>query len=531
MDPYAYTSGRWLRNHAAETAARQLRFDFDGLCRRAVACRPGASKVVRWEKYEGSYNRAFVLHLDDGSTLVARVPFSAAGPPRLVTNSEVATMAYLRKMTSIPIPEVLDWSDDPLNPLKTEYIIMQHVEGVQLRDRWDAMSPQEHLLCVKSLALLVKEMHLLQFPAYGSIYFDSASVDARHRIPLLDGFFIGPSLAHRYWAECAPGEGRWYKRRQPNRGPWTTFEAFTQSLLDTGVSHFPPETVPGTLEYYGTVEENLELLATLGKVTAKLSKDPRIQMVSGPKLFHNDLHMRNIFVSHYDATKITGVIDWQSTTLDPVLLYAHMTPDLCTSPRFTEDLLEEGGEEERNGDDVYETAATAAEREKIQSDVDRCRKTWELSLYVHAQKLHDARALDEALLRPYRQCFSTWQYGATATRDVLKELSARWSELALPGQPPYQPTDEELVHDAKRSEDFQAVLMLEKWHQHALDLGSDGWVPTERWDDVLELHEEFYNNWMDAARTASDEGMSEEKAAKMWPFDPPVSLRQIGRAG
>jgi hypothetical protein len=94
MDPYAYTSGRWLKNHAAETAARQLRFDFEGLCRRAVACRPGASKVIRWEKYEGSYNRAFVLHLNDGSTLVARVPFSAAGPPRLVTNSEVATMAY-----------------------------------------------------------------------------------------------------------------------------------------------------------------------------------------------------------------------------------------------------------------------------------------------------------------------------------------------------------------------------------------------------------------------------------------------------
>ncbi|KAK0732033.1 hypothetical protein B0H67DRAFT_597741 [Lasiosphaeris hirsuta] len=345
-------------------------------------------------------------------------------------------------------------------------------------------------------------MHSLQFPEYGSIYFDSASFGARHRIPLLDGFFIGPSLAPIYWAECAPGEGRWYKRRQPNRGPWTTFEAFTQGLLDTGVSYFPPETAPSTLEYYGTVEESLELLAALGKVTAELSKDPRVQMVSEPKLFHNDLHMRNIFVSRDDATKITGVIDWQSTTLDPVLLYAHMTPDLCISPRFTEDLLKEEGEEERNGNDVYETAATA--------DVDRCRKTWELSLHVHARKLHDARALDEALLRPYRQCFSTWQYGATATRDVLKELSARWDELALPGQPPYQPTNEEL---------------------HALDVGPDGWVPTERWDDVLELHEEFYNNWMDAARTAGDEGMTEEKATKMWPFDPPVSLGQIGRAG
>ena len=94
MDPYAYTSGGWLKNHASEVAARQLSFDFDGLCRKVVACRPGASRVVRFDKLEGSFNRVFVLYLDDHSRVVARVPFSVAGPPRLVTNSEVATIAY-----------------------------------------------------------------------------------------------------------------------------------------------------------------------------------------------------------------------------------------------------------------------------------------------------------------------------------------------------------------------------------------------------------------------------------------------------
>ena len=98
---------------------------------------------------------------------------------------------------------------------------MDYAEGVQLGHRWDTMSPREHLLCVKSLTLIVKDLYSLQFPAYGSIYFDDAPVDKKHRIPLIGGFFIGPSLSHKYWPECDPGQARWYQRRQPNRGPCT----------------------------------------------------------------------------------------------------------------------------------------------------------------------------------------------------------------------------------------------------------------------------------------------------------------------
>lgn len=36
----------------------------------------------------------FILHLDNGAKVVARVPFRLAGPPALVTHSEVATIAY-----------------------------------------------------------------------------------------------------------------------------------------------------------------------------------------------------------------------------------------------------------------------------------------------------------------------------------------------------------------------------------------------------------------------------------------------------
>lgn len=94
LDPYEYTSGHWLRDDAAQRRARRVDFSFDALCQAAVRSCPGAKGIVRCDKVEGNFNRAFILGLDNGASVVARVPFSVAGPARLVTNSEVATLAY-----------------------------------------------------------------------------------------------------------------------------------------------------------------------------------------------------------------------------------------------------------------------------------------------------------------------------------------------------------------------------------------------------------------------------------------------------
>lgn len=94
FDPYEYTSGRWLRADAAHRNARRVKFNFPALCQQAISSVPGAKDILECSKDEGNFNRAFLMHLDNGIKVVARVPFPAAGPSRLVTNSEVATMAY-----------------------------------------------------------------------------------------------------------------------------------------------------------------------------------------------------------------------------------------------------------------------------------------------------------------------------------------------------------------------------------------------------------------------------------------------------
>lgn len=47
--------------------------------------------------------------------------------PRLKTESEVSTLAFLRERTSIPVPEVLYYDSNPWNRLGGEFIVMTKV--------------------------------------------------------------------------------------------------------------------------------------------------------------------------------------------------------------------------------------------------------------------------------------------------------------------------------------------------------------------------------------------------------------------
>lgn len=50
--------------------------------------------------------------------------------PRRKTESEVATMEYIRTYTSIPVPVVYFYESNPYNRLGGEYIIMSKVRTV-----------------------------------------------------------------------------------------------------------------------------------------------------------------------------------------------------------------------------------------------------------------------------------------------------------------------------------------------------------------------------------------------------------------
>jgi Ser/Thr protein kinase RdoA (MazF antagonist) len=68
------------------------------------------------------------------------------------------------------------------------------------------------------------------------------------------------------------------------------------------------------------VRNSLEILDT---------RIPEIRIQLLQPLLHADLHERNIFVSDDDPSIITGLIDCQSSSIEPDFMYADEMPDFA----------------------------------------------------------------------------------------------------------------------------------------------------------------------------------------------------------
>lgn len=290
---------------------------------------------------------------------------------------------------------------------------------------------------------------------------------------------------------------------------------YCSGLIDTGIARIlkTKAQVDERLPYQGPIEEHIRLLNISREVIEKLIDSPLIQNTASPTLLHADLHKRNIYVSDDDPTLITGLIDWQSSSVEPAFMYANETPD-CAAPPNHVPLADDGQEMQAGEMKIAE--------EKKYKDALICSQTFDVCMKGFVPKLRAARALNDTLLKPFRYCNTSWRDSAAAVRQELIEVSKNWKELGLAGSCPYLPTEGELAEHKKQYEDFETVQKLKLWLMRVLDTDSDGWVPADAWEWSKEVHRDAFEKWMQTARDsegAGDDEMTEEKARRMWLFD------------
>ena len=209
-------------------AERYVRFNVPELMRIA-AIAVGRDRCVGIVKVtEGGFNKIFLLKMDDGYEVIARIPTPIAGPPHYMTASEVATMDFLRTQLDIPAPKVFGWASrvDDDNPVGAEYIIMEKAQGESLSSRWLSLSTGELAEVIKQVVDIETRLFSARFSRHGSLYYkkdleekfreDNPNESNDGNI-LADRFCVGPVATRSFWAE---ERGQMKLDRGPCLFPW-----------------------------------------------------------------------------------------------------------------------------------------------------------------------------------------------------------------------------------------------------------------------------------------------------------------------
>lgn len=93
---YCYTSGIWLWNKEDQLSRRYVKFNLAELIRIATRATESMPCVEVQKLPEGKFNKVFLLTMDDGKEVIAKLPNPNSGPQYFTTASEVATMDYVR---------------------------------------------------------------------------------------------------------------------------------------------------------------------------------------------------------------------------------------------------------------------------------------------------------------------------------------------------------------------------------------------------------------------------------------------------
>lgn len=100
-----------------------------------------------------TFHEIRVLHFEDGWTCIG--PFTREAEPLAKMESELATLEYVHKHTSIPVPEVYLVSHSDNDYVGAPFVLMEHMRGSPLEDIWEDLSLEHKLDAIKQLAGII----------------------------------------------------------------------------------------------------------------------------------------------------------------------------------------------------------------------------------------------------------------------------------------------------------------------------------------------------------------------------------------
>ncbi|KUJ07009.1 kinase-like protein [Mollisia scopiformis] len=308
---------RWTRD--PDTAK------IEQLARKHLHIAPNSPCTIKFHA-RGAFNKLYKIETETRNALM-RVTLPV--DPHNKTNSEVATIDFVREFTDMLVPQIFAFDDSNEIELGFEWILMELLPGGTLRSKWRKMSGDRKRDLVKQVVKYQAQLFRHRFEAVGNIFFDFEAQST------LDIVTSTPPVIKEPRENPLPTIGQlvsmiffWGNHINQNvpRGPFTNSEDWIRARLTLILTD--QETILST----STDEDEIEDAQSAKDIAKRLLKMlPKIFPPDTPPettiLFHDDLSMQNILVD--DNEKITGVIDWECVSALPLWR-------ACQLPQFLE---------------------------------------------------------------------------------------------------------------------------------------------------------------------------------------------------
>ena len=311
---------------------------------------------------EGAFNKLYNIWSSQNSRqYIMRITLPVE--PFYKTESESATLAYIRKHTSISVPNVVAYDSNHENPLGFEWMLLEKIDGVPLSDVWERMDFKSKTKLSKEIAQTIQQLSNLRFRKIGSLYFSEVQNQLRDRKPSSDSTKTKDSImAHSRtlfkssdeadnaldvnkgiqssYTEVkidqdigakfvvGPIVSPWFFRDKrvllpADRGPFLSSYTLMLAKAQIQIERIKNLSPLSTDEYYSESDEELmddqdEILKICDDLKTLIADyfSPLGNDKDTNTLYHSDLSDQNIIVDP-NTYCITGIVDWESVSICP----------------------------------------------------------------------------------------------------------------------------------------------------------------------------------------------------------------------
>jgi hypothetical protein len=266
-------------------------------------------------------------------------------------------------------------------------------------------------------------------------------------------------------------------------------------------------------EFYGRqkVDPKVQMNHLLDYLKVAPHLIPKAEQLNVPTIRHPDLSPSNIFIS--DSGDITGIIDWQHTTVLPIFLQAKI-------PKHFQNYGDDDSENFRRPK-LPENFATMTDSDK-ETEMELYRRRQVHYFYVgYTSRLNKAHfhAMGKYNLVLRNQLYDAagrpWEGDNTSLKAELIKIMAHWPEIASPEDSPlvnYSPAEVEecLDRDAKQKDADDQMQQVRGY----IGINIEGWVPNEEFESAREKAKILKSEMAEAAETEEERREFDEH----WPF-------------